>query len=59
MKEVNRKSKFQNRKLTWVDTKTRNLKISKNIEMKEINSSEFEQEVLNGGKVVLDFYSTE
>src|SRR5674476_946007 len=27
--------------------------------MKEINSSEFEQEVLNGGKVVLDFYSTE
>ncbi|HWS01144.1 MAG TPA: FAD-dependent oxidoreductase [Prolixibacteraceae bacterium] len=27
--------------------------------MKEISSSEFEQEVLNGGKVVLDFYSTE
>lgn len=27
--------------------------------MKEINASEFEQEVLNGGKVVLDFYSTE
>lgn len=27
--------------------------------MKEINSSEFEHEVLNGGKVVLDFYSTE
>ncbi len=27
--------------------------------MKEINSNEFEQEVLNGGKVVLDFYSTE
>jgi thioredoxin reductase (NADPH) len=27
--------------------------------MKEINSSEFEAEVLNGGKVVLDFYSTE
>jgi len=27
--------------------------------MKEINSSEFEQEVLEGGKVVLDFYSTE
>jgi len=27
--------------------------------MKEINSSEFESEVLNGGKVVLDFYSTE
>lgn len=27
--------------------------------MKEINSSDFEQEVLNGGKVVLDFYSTE
>jgi thioredoxin reductase (NADPH) len=27
--------------------------------MKEINASEFEQEVLHGGKVVLDFYSTE
>jgi thioredoxin reductase (NADPH) len=27
--------------------------------MKEINSSEFEKEVLNGGKVILDFYSTE
>jgi thioredoxin reductase (NADPH) len=27
--------------------------------MKEITSSEFEKEVLNGGKVVLDFYSTE
>lgn len=27
--------------------------------MKEINASEFEKEVLNGGKVVLDFYSTE
>jgi thioredoxin reductase (NADPH) len=27
--------------------------------MKEINSSEFESEVLNGGKVILDFYSTE
>lgn len=27
--------------------------------MKEINASEFEQEVLNGGKVILDFYSTE
>ena len=27
--------------------------------MKEISSSEFEQEVLKGGKVVLDFYSTE
>lgn len=27
--------------------------------MKEINSSEFEKEVLDGGKVVLDFYSTE
>jgi thioredoxin reductase (NADPH) len=27
--------------------------------MKEINSSEFEAEVLKGGKVVLDFYSTE
>lgn len=27
--------------------------------MQEINSSLFEQEVLNGGKVVLDFYSTE
>ncbi len=27
--------------------------------MKEINSSEFENEVLLGGKVVLDFYSTE
>ncbi len=27
--------------------------------MKEINSNEFEQEVLSGGKVVLDFYSTE
>ena len=27
--------------------------------MKEITSSEFEQEVLSGGKVVLDFYSTE
>jgi len=27
--------------------------------MKEINSSEFEKEVLKGGKVVLDFYSTE
>lgn len=27
--------------------------------MKEINASEFQQEVLNGGKVVLDFYSTE
>jgi thioredoxin reductase (NADPH) len=27
--------------------------------MKEINSSEFEKEVLLGGKVILDFYSTE
>lgn len=27
--------------------------------MKEINASEFEKEVLKGGKVVLDFYSTE
>ena len=27
--------------------------------MKEINANEFEQEVLKGGKVVLDFYSTE
>lgn len=27
--------------------------------MKEIDSSEFEKEVLQGGKVVLDFYSTE
>ena len=27
--------------------------------MKEINASDFEQEVLNGGKVVVDFYSTE
>lgn len=27
--------------------------------MKEITSEEFEKEVLNGGKVVLDFYSTE
>ena len=27
--------------------------------MKEITSSEFETEVLAGGKVVLDFYSTE
>jgi thioredoxin reductase (NADPH) len=27
--------------------------------MKEISSAEFEQEVLEGGKVVLDFYSTE
>ena len=27
--------------------------------MKEIVSSEFEQEVLKGGKVVLDFYSSE
>jgi thioredoxin reductase (NADPH) len=27
--------------------------------MKEISVNEFEQEVLNGGKVVLDFYSTE
>jgi thioredoxin reductase (NADPH) len=27
--------------------------------MKEINSSEFEAEVLHGGKVILDFYSTE
>ncbi len=27
--------------------------------MKEINSSEFEIEVLKGGKVILDFYSTE
>jgi len=27
--------------------------------MKEINTNEFDQEVLNGGKVVLDFYSTE
>ena len=27
--------------------------------MKEINSNEFEQEVLGGGKVVVDFYSTE
>jgi thioredoxin reductase (NADPH) len=27
--------------------------------MKEINSSEFENEVLKGGKVVLDFYSSE
>jgi len=27
--------------------------------MKEINEADFQQEVLNGGKVVLDFYSTE
>ena len=27
--------------------------------MKEISTNEFEQEILNGGKVVLDFYSTE
>ena len=27
--------------------------------MKEINSAEFDLEVLNGGKVILDFYSTE
>lgn len=27
--------------------------------MKEINTPDFEKEVLNGGKVVLDFYSTE
>jgi thioredoxin reductase (NADPH) len=27
--------------------------------MKEINSSDFDQEVLQGGKVILDFYSTE
>lgn len=27
--------------------------------MKEINSSEFESEVIDGGKVILDFYSTE
>ena len=27
--------------------------------MKEINASEFESEVINGGKVILDFYSTE
>jgi len=27
--------------------------------MKEINASEFESEVLKGGKVILDFYSTE
>lgn len=27
--------------------------------MKEINTSEFESEIINGGKVVLDFYSTE
>ena len=27
--------------------------------MKEINTSEFEQEVVQGGKVVVDFYSTE
>jgi len=27
--------------------------------MKEINTVDFEKEVLNGGKVVLDFYSTE
>jgi thioredoxin reductase (NADPH) len=27
--------------------------------MKEINSTEFEKEILEGGKVVLDFYSTE
>jgi thioredoxin reductase (NADPH) len=27
--------------------------------MKEINTSDFDQEVLNGGKVVIDFYSSE
>ena len=27
--------------------------------MKEINAAEFDNEVLNGGKVILDFYSTE
>jgi len=27
--------------------------------MKEINAADFQQEVLNGGKVVVDFYSTE
>jgi thiol-disulfide isomerase/thioredoxin len=31
----------------------------KELKMKEITSSEFENEVLAGGKVVLDFYSTE
>ena len=27
--------------------------------MREIKASEFEKEVLNGGKVIVDFYSTE
>jgi thioredoxin reductase (NADPH) len=31
----------------------------KNTSMKEINSTEFDLEVLQGGKVILDFYSTE
>src|SRR5690606_6053200 len=31
----------------------------KNTYMKEINASDFPKEVLEGGKVVLDFYSTE
>ena len=31
----------------------------KNTSMKEINSAEFDLEVLQGGKVILDFYSTE
>jgi thiol-disulfide isomerase/thioredoxin len=31
----------------------------KNTSIKEINTEEFDLEVLHGGKVVLDFYSTE
>ncbi len=34
-------------------------KLKKQIIMKEITSADFEKEVLNGGKVVLDFYSSE
>jgi thioredoxin reductase (NADPH) len=35
------------------------LKYSNKQQMKEITSSDFENEVLKGGKVILDFYSTE
>jgi thioredoxin reductase (NADPH) len=37
----------------------KNIKVLKNTSMKEINSTEFDLEVLQGGKVILDFYSTE
>lgn len=52
-------AKFNNiNKLSQPNNKLFN-NLIKNKQMKEISSEEFEKEVINGGKVVLDFYSTE